>query len=183
MATANATTPIACPFAVLVDRREQRPFSFAGLTADARQGRRPVLVTLVPATLGAGDYSLAADGQDYGNRVAIERKSLADLYGTLGQHRGRFEQELARLQRLDFAAVVVEADWNTIIRAPPERSRLRPKVVYRSVLTWMQRYPKVHWVMCPGRQFAEVTTFRLLERWWKDNVRRRRVQLKTLEVR
>jgi ERCC4-type nuclease len=172
MATADPTTPIACPFAVLVDRREQRPFSFTGLRADARQGRRPILVTVVPATLGAGDYSLSAGGLDCGDRVAVERKSLADLYGTLGQRRECFEQELARLQRLDFAAVVVEADWVAILKAPPARSQLNPKTVYRSILAWMQRFQRVHWVLGPNRQFAEVTTFRILERFYKTRVAR-----------
>jgi hypothetical protein len=165
--------PLACPFVVLVDQQEKLPYQFTGLRADAREGRRPLAVTVKRGHLVTGDYSLEIDGRSYADRIAVERKSLEDAFGTLGQYRERFEHELARLQRLDFAAVVVEAEWDTIIRAPPERSQLRPKVVYRSILAWMQRYPKVHWVMCPGRQFAEVTTFRVLERWWKDNVRRR----------
>jgi len=167
--------PLVCPFHVLVDVQEKLPYQFTGLRADARDGRRPLAVTVKRGRLVTGDYSLESDGRSYADRIAVERKSLEDVYGTLGQHRERFEHELARLQRLDFAAVVVEAEWDTIIRAPPERSQLRPKVVYRSFLAWMQRYPKVHWVMCPGRQFAEVTTFRVLERWWKDNVRQRKV--------
>jgi hypothetical protein len=99
--------------------------------------------------------------------VAIERKSLADLYSTLGQGRQRFARELERLNGYEFTAVVVEAEWSVVIGSPPAYSQLLPKTVYRSVIAWQVRYPKVHWWFVPGRDFAEVTTFRLLERYWK----------------
>jgi hypothetical protein len=40
------------------------------------------------------------------------------------------------------------------------------------VIAWQQRYPRVHWWLCPGRAFAEVTTYRILERYWRDTVER-----------
>src|SRR5581483_2134770 len=101
------------------------------------------------------------------NQLAVERKSLADLFHTLGQGRDRFQRELGRLAKYDFAAIVIEADWSTIIMDPPKRSRLLPKTIFRSVIAWQLRYPRIHWWTCPNRQFAEVTTFRLLERFWK----------------
>jgi hypothetical protein len=115
--------------------------------------------------LRTGDYSL----RGYEARVAVERKSLQDVYHTLGQRRACFQRELARLNEMDFAAVVVEASWEAILRDPPERSRLRPKVVYRSVLAWGQRYPRVHWYMMGNRRLAEVTTLRILERFYRDH--------------
>jgi ERCC4-type nuclease len=149
---------------VLIDSREQHPFTFAGLRADARQGRRPLVVPTQVTTLPSGDYSLAG----LENAVAVERKSLADLYHTLAAGRGRFERELGRLTDMEFAAVVVEADWDAIINRPPDRSRLLPKSVFRSVVALQQRFPRVHWWACPGRRFAEVATFRILERFHRD---------------
>lgn len=111
--------------------------------------------------LKSGDYSL----RGYEERVAIERKSLADLFSTFGQHRDRFQRELERLAELDFAALVVEADWPTIFRSPPERSRLNPKTIWRSCVSWSVRY-RVPWFNLPDRRLAEVTTYRLLEKWW-----------------
>lgn len=205
--------PLTVPFTVVIDTREQRPFEFAGLTSDARHGRRPLVVPTVVGTLGQGDYSLAGL-QDV---VAVERKSLADLYGTLGQGRERFERELERLAGLLWAAVVIEADWNAVLQVPvphaaeldslalwlnrfsqvpvahnepqaglpapdqfarwavllgdlltgqPVRSQLNPKTIHRSVIAWQQRYPSIHWWFCTDRRLAEVTTFRILERWW-----------------
>jgi ERCC4-type nuclease len=149
----------------VIDSREQRPFAFGGLRADARDGRRPLLVRTVTRTLPSGDYSLLG----FEGRVAVERKSLEDLYSTLGQARERFERELGRLAQMDFAAVVVEADWQSILFGPPPRSRLSPKTVFRSVVAWQQRHPRVHWWMAEDRVFAEAVTFRILERYWREH--------------
>lgn len=176
MSSAPAAAPrpaaqaILCPFTIVVDSREQKPYAFASIRADARQQNRPVQVPIHGAALPQGDYSI----QGWEDRVAIERKSLADLYSTLGHGRERFGRELARLNDLWFACVVVEAEWGTVMRHPPFRSELLPKTVYRSILAWMVRYPSVHWCLVPGREFAEVTTFRLLERFWKEWEREQR---------
>jgi ERCC4-type nuclease len=157
--------PLMFPVPVIIDTREGLPFALEGLTADAEHGHRPIVVTKQRKALPAGDYSLLGHERD----VTIERKSLSDLYSTLGQQRERFERELRRIQDCyQWGAVVIEADWPAIIRKPPERSYLKSKTVFRSILTWAQRYPKVHWFPCPDRRFAEILTFRLLERWLKD---------------
>ncbi|HZT79596.1 MAG TPA: ERCC4 domain-containing protein [Gemmataceae bacterium] len=161
----DTAQPLTVPFTVLIDHREKRPFRFAGLRADAKQGRRPLTVPTRRVQLQTGDYTV--EGLE--DRVAVERKSLEDLFGTLAQCRDRFERELIRLARCDFAAVVIEADWLTILASPPERSELRPKSVFRSVLAWQQRHPTVHWWACWNRAFAETVTFRLLERFWKES--------------
>lgn len=143
------------PAAVIIDTREQRPFRF-----DAVPG---TVVRTVTAGLPSGDYSL--DG--YESAVAVERKGIGDLFNTVGQGRQRFVRELARLAGYRFAAVVVEAEWSAVIDDPPRHTALKPRTVYRSVLAWQQRYPVVWW-FCPGREFAEYTTFRILERFWRE---------------
>jgi hypothetical protein len=49
---------LVTPFVVITDTREQAPYAFTGLHADAAQGRRPLLVRTVTRGLPAGDYSL-----------------------------------------------------------------------------------------------------------------------------
>jgi ERCC4-type nuclease len=115
------------------------------------------------ATLSAGDYSL----KGLEDQVSIERKSLPDTFGTFGQGRDRFERELERLSRLRFGAVVLEADFDTIIFRPPARSQLKPKTVIRSMAAWAIRH-NVHFYWCPNRAAAEKWTYILLERFWKD---------------
>lgn len=156
------------PGVILIDTREQMNYSFDAIPADAGQGGGYWRVRTERLALASGDYSL--DG--YATRVACERKSLNDLYHTIGSDRDRFIRELQRLAEYEFAAVVVEAEWSEIIDNPPRHSRLDPRTVYRSVLAWQQRFPRVHWLMCPGREFAEVTTFRIFERWLKEQADR-----------
>ena len=62
---------------ILIDTREQAPFTFQGYEVDPE-----------PATLPCGDYSLPG----FEDRAAVERKKLNDLVGCLvGKDRDRFE--------------------------------------------------------------------------------------------
>lgn len=175
---------ITFPCSIICDTREQLAFDFEGFEADAAQGGGPLLIPVRRGTLKSGDYSL----EGFENLVATERKSISDLFNTIAQGRDRFEAELERLNVMKFAAVVVEADWNTILNNPPVRSQLPPRIVFRSVLAWQQRYPNCHWWFMPSRRLAEVATFRILERFLKDNAgliwgkrSRRAYQLRLME--
>lgn len=152
------------PAVVVIDQREKRPFGFAAVRADAREGGGVLAVPTATVLLPTGDYSLAGLEAE----VAVERKSIDDLYGTLGGQRERFERELERLSAMRFAAVVVEAELSEVLGSPPPRSQLSPKTVVRSVMAWQQRYPRVHWWFCPGREVAEVVTLRILDRYLRD---------------
>ena len=152
------------PFTIVIDQREKLPYEFGGIRADAKQQYAPIDVAIVMSHLPTGDYAIA--GME--TRCAVERKSLDDLYGTLGANRDRFVREIERLDTMEVAWVVVEAELSEILGSPPLRSDLNPKTVVRSMQAWMVRYPRVHWVCCPGREFAEVMTYRLLERFWAE---------------
>ncbi len=154
--------PILCPFVILVDGREKAPYHFDGITADADIDHRLVVIKTRWARLRTGDYTI----EGFEDRIAIERKSLEDLFGTLGQGRDRFRAELERLNGMDAAAVVVEAGWSEILEDPPAWSKLPPKTVFRSIISWQQRFPRVHWWMMPDRRLAEITTFRILEKYY-----------------
>lgn len=115
----NPTIPVPFPATIVIDTREQSPFTFEGIRSDACDGGGPLVVGFARSTLASGDYSVVGLEEV----VGVERKSLADLYSTIGQHRERFERELARLNEFRFAAVVVEADWRNILGAWPPRIR------------------------------------------------------------
>ena len=72
---------------VIIDTREQMPFSFSGFPVEIEE-----------ATLDAGDYSCAP----FHRRISIERKGFQDLVNCLGKGRERFEKELLRLRAYDF---------------------------------------------------------------------------------
>ncbi|MBF0474553.1 MAG: ERCC4 domain-containing protein [Deltaproteobacteria bacterium] len=139
---------------IIQDSREQHPFSFSGIRP------RPIIEV---AGLQTGDYSI----KGLENDITIERKSLPDLFGSVGQARARFEREFGRMSELKYAAVVCEGDWWDVFKNPPARSRMEPKSVYATLIAWTQRYG-IHFWPCPNRQFAEKTTYRLLERYWRD---------------
>lgn len=144
--------------------RHRRPidrFTFAKELSSL--GKKYIVQTTVRG-LATGDYSLFG----FEDQVAIERKSLADLFGTLGQGRKRFERELTRLAAMKFAAVVVEAEWSAVLGDPPRRSKLNPKTVFHSVVAWQQRFPRVHWWFLPGRDAAEAAVVRILDRFWRE---------------
>jgi len=139
---------------ILRDTREQTGYDFACITP-------PPVVEV--ATLATGDYSL----KGLESQITIERKSLSDAFGTFGRGRRRFQLELERMAGYQFAAVIIEADWHTIVRRPPARSKLNPKTVLASIIAWSQRF-RVHFFTCPDRHFAERFTYRLLDRFYRD---------------
>ncbi len=157
---------VARPYSIIIDTREQSAFGFRDIKADRKEGGGPLVLKTKRKALKTGDYSI--EGID--DRVAVERKSLEDLFGCVGSDRDRFERQLDRLNKLETAALVVEADWNRIFKGC-ERSKLPPKAVFRSVIAWQQDYfPKVHWWMMPGKRSAEIVTFRILDRFWKSHI-------------
>jgi ERCC4-type nuclease len=155
--------PLTAPFTILVDGREKAPYRFTGLRADKAQRCRPLIVPVEWSHLKTADYTV----QGLEEVVCVERKSLADLYSTLGQHRERFEAEHQRMAEFRRACVVVEASWFEAITMPPEPSRLNPKTVFRTAISWHLRYG-VPWFFCEDRRLSEVFTFRYLEKAWKE---------------
>ena len=139
---------------IVIDTREQRPFTFEHIS--------PPPATVV-STLNTGDYSLYG----YEDKICVERKSLNDLFGSCGKGRARFENEMIRMAGYDYAAIVAECDWHCIVRCPPRRSRLLPKTILASIIAWQQRY-NVHFWACPNRFFAQKVTYRILERYYRD---------------
>lgn len=152
------------PYTVVCDTRENLPYTFAN---PFTSGRSLYTIQTVTGTLASGDYSL----RGYESAVAVERKSLKDLFGTIGQGRGRFQRELERLSKFTFAVVMIEAEWSEILTNPPKRSRLNPVNIAHSIIAWEQRYPTVHWRTVPGREMGEIFTLRILDRFWRDSKR------------
>ena len=182
MAKDVATTT---PFTILVDTREQRPFTFRGMKSDANQGRRRLVVKTEWRCLGqaSGDYSI--DG--LAGRCNVERKSIGDAQSTiLGWHgrRERFKLELVTLSEMECSAVVVECTFGDLIRTAESRGvrtkAENQKTLFRQVLAWQQDYA-VPWIFCDGRRLAEIATFRILERFWRKVKKEERVRVKEMQ--
>lgn len=113
---------------VLRDTREQRPLDLKPLRTQR-------------ATLATGDYSVLG----LQHCVAIERKSLSDLLGCIGNDRERFEREIQRLLGYETRALIVESTWTDIeagwdrTMASPWRSKVTPQSAMGSLIGWLAR--------------------------------------------
>lgn len=173
------------PFTVVIDSNEGTPFLFQGIKSRKIGGvRKPMIIRTVRKPMwamqreergiGLADYSI--DGLE--QLVQIERKSIEDLFGTLGSRRENFENEVRRMNdQCEAACVIVEAGWGHIAgyKGPgPEASS-----VVGTIISWQQRYQKVHWILAGSRDMAERLAWRFLERYWLNREERIRAERKS----
>jgi len=134
---------------IVIDTRESLPYEF------------PAPVKTVTKKLDAGDYSL----EGFESFIIIERKTLADAYGTIGQGRERFVKELEKFKNYEYAAIVIESDLKNFLQPPPY-SKLNPKSAINSLLMWSIRY-KTYVFFAHNRDYGMTLTLRLLEKFKK----------------
>lgn len=154
---ARARKPHVFPGVVLIDTREQSPLPFQNID-DWDE------IPTAYVALRTGDYSL----KGHESRVAIERKSVADFYGSIGADRDRFKREMERLSEFDYAAVVIEGDPRF---EKSETCQMPAKTATHTMLSWSIRYG-VHFWPCINRRHAELTTFHLLRHWLRQELER-----------
>lgn len=151
---------------IIVDTREQNPFTFSGAWYADKH------VETMPGTLSVGDYSLAG----LTDRVAVERKELGDLVQCLGRERDRFERELMRAAALDAFAVVIEAPWSDLAGGR-YRSQLNPHSACQSILAFAGRY-RIPFLFAGTRQAAEYMAWGFLKQYLQGARRRYEAILK-----
>jgi DNA excision repair protein ERCC-4 len=125
------------PATVIIDTREQEPYSFD-----------PRLATAVRRALPAGDYSV--DGLEA--CVAVERKTLDDFVSTVIHSRERFRAELQKLAAYRAACVVVETGITDILQRR-YRGEAHPNAVLGNALSIILDY-RVPVFFCTSRQAA-----------------------------
>lgn len=144
---------IKLPFTVIVDSREQKPYTF---------GKSKV------AGLKTGDYSILG----LEDKISIERKSKSDLFSSLsGKNRDRFKKEIIRLVDYDYGALIIESDVPDLL-IPLPHTQMNPKAVIGSVITWSIIY-NLHVFFASDRKHAKAVVYKLLEKYWEKNERER----------
>jgi len=124
-------------FTIVIDSREQQPYSFSCPTERRR--------------LDAGDYSVAGCE----DQIAVERKSLPDFVHTVIHDVARFRAELEKLARYTLACVVVEADLDAVLRGlrQSDLHMVTPRALLAAALHIAVRFRvPVYW--CGSRQAA-----------------------------
>ncbi|KYG01797.1 hypothetical protein BE21_55895 [Sorangium cellulosum] len=137
---------------VIVDTREQRPWTFGGA------------FHLERATLPAGDYSLAG----FETSVAIERKSLDDFVQSVTWERSRFLRECERLRSYELKTILVEAGVPDVW-AHRYRSKTTPQAVIASALAIEQDYG-ISTTWAGSRESAEKIAALTLSRFHRKRV-------------
>jgi len=106
---------------ILVDSREQLPFDFS-LFPNWIAGEQT-------ATLPCADYSIL--GME--SLVALERKSLSDLVGSLMTGRERFLRMCERMTTYKYRAIIVESSYSSVKSPYHEYTQCHPNGISGSL--------------------------------------------------
>lgn len=107
---------------IVIDTREQEPLVFERLA-------------VAGGTLYAGDYSVSGGEHLF----SVERKSIADLVGSVTSGRERFERELVRLRGYRFKRLLIVGTVGEIMRHE-YKSKALPSSVLHSISAFEVRY-------------------------------------------
>lgn len=135
-------------FNIIIDTREKKPWSL----------ECPSILQKTYRKLATGDYSV--DG--YEDIFCIDRKaSVAEIALNINQK--RFHKELARMQKMPHAYILLEADFDELINFPmksslPDRIKKKIRVSGQYILKCIARMNikyGVHFVFCGNRERAQ----------------------------
>ena len=101
----STTTKLVPLPTILIDTREQLPYTF--------DDYKNWIGNTDSTALKTGDYSV----EGFDNIIALERKTLADIVGSLMNGRERFLNEMERLAQFRYKCLCIEAS-RTSIKSP-----------------------------------------------------------------
>lgn len=182
-----------CPFTVRIDNMEQSQWNFTSILDDkskSKGGRDTLIIvpTIKDSHLAFGDYAIVG----LEDHFRIERKSKEDMYGTIAafhQHAGEekkkvklnclyepsehwFARQLAGLNSLNgYGHVITECTFPEFLR-PPSETRFTAKSASRTILSWMQSYPMVHFHFPGSKQLCATLCFRLMQKFYDHHQRK-----------
>lgn len=154
-------------FTIIVDSREQHPFTFE---------RFPVSVEV--GALQTGDYAIKHMEHRYG----WERKSLEDLYGSMFQGRERFAREMHRARGYEYFAVIVEAPYDALFHQLARRKG-NPKAFVNSCRSWAQKNGIHFWfsrTMGNARAEAEAEMYQQMRLTWNREIKNMKILQKAI---
>ena len=155
-----------CPFTVLESNAEQLPWTFQGIVISRRQW----IVKRKRQHMKTADYSV----EGYESFLAIERKSATDLVGSVTAGHSPLEREHERMagiiQAGGFACLVCEGSLSEIDEELRRDGRHgAAETLMSCVASWPMKF-KTPWFFAGDRRRAELLAFRLLWKWWNENV-------------
>ena len=143
-----------------IDSREQKPLSFESNLIHSIQRTK----------LPYGDYACSVNGKKC--PIIFERKSIGDLFGTLGKNIERFKKEIERSKESgNLLVIIVEKPLKTVIKGY-QRSKMKGIAVVRTLFTLMLKH-HIPFVLCSDRKEMELYITETFNSWGKlkENVR------------
>ena len=132
---------------IIIDTREQLPLQF-----DNKQ-----ITETIRQKLNVGDYGCVFE-DGYEVPVYFERKSLTDLFGTLGEGYERFKKEIVRAKETDKKIIIIVEKCLLAVARGCERSYRSGDAILTQLFTLRQRYG-LETVFCSNRnECAEYIT-------------------------
>lgn len=127
---------------IIIDSREQLPLVF----------KHKSIKDTVKKGLVVGDYgAIFEDG--FEPPMYFERKSIADLYGTLSQGYDRFKREFERAKEKNLQLIIiVEKNLTNVLDGVPYSQRTPESIVYQ-IFTIFARYG-IQTIFCKDRNDA-----------------------------
>ena len=145
---------------IVVDTREQKPYWKEG-------------PEIIRRGLKTGDYSI----EGYEDKICIERKSLPDLFGTLGKGHTRFKKELERARELDYFAILIDGSMSSCVNKDfkgSKHSMMAGHVVLKILFTLHIKYG-VNFFFSNGRHESRRLIKGLFESWLKQQEKQKSV--------
>ena len=128
-------------------------FDLKKIIVDSRE-KKPLFSGCLVKGLNVGDYSL----EGFEDRIAIERKSLPDLFQSLGKDHDRFRKELERSKSLNFFIILIDGTYDQCFSKSfkgAEFSRLKGDTVCRILSTLQVKYG-VNYFFSGGRTYSKI---------------------------
>jgi|TARA_Y100000296_G_C5178416_1_gene261581 ERCC4-type nuclease len=125
---------------IVIDTRENLPLDF-------RKSKNMQGVEY--RALKTGDYSIVG----YEEEIAIERKGISDLFGSLGKGHKKFKKEMERALGFKYFAILVEGSFTVIQNKEFEGAhytKMRGDVVIKILYTLKFKYG-IDVIFCNGR--------------------------------
>ncbi len=141
---------------IIIDSREQMPLDFV----EARVGK-PIV-----RKLNYGDYACEIGGVLV--PVVFERKSVGDLFGTLGKGYGRFKREYLRAKKDGAKLILIVEDRLKGIACGYKHSRIPGSQILQQMFTLWVRHDIIPVFAGDRHQMARYIeeTFLAIERNW-----------------
>ena len=122
--------------------------------------------------LETGDYSVMLGNTTFEDEIAFERKAnLDEIAGNFTVGRERFEREMirAKARGMKLFLVVENATWTDIF-LHNYRSRLEPKSLFASLMSWQAEY-NLTVIVCKPSETAQIL-YSTLYYWVRDRLKR-----------